>query len=357
VYNSWAPYATVFNAVYILFIMSVFYLLLIVILLICTFLCTLSSKSIVSPSVNVPPYSLFLAWIILVVYLTRLFVWGDELFLFSTFLSSSEISSSLIEPSSHSAVIAFLDFMLYLFVKIVVLIYSLLCYQLSLPLIYYFYYFLFINVGLFIYFMWLLLLETNPKNYIFVYGVVSHRYFFPCVNLSYSVSVVLIAADFSSATGILPANLFVEHPRPIDLLSGSRGQHLGFSVPASSSDFHAPTIGTLDTSVDFDHLYTIDSHLLSSIANSSVLSSDRNQVILHSILHTSTGLPSTSHAIEDSTSHFLNCEGFHLTSTTRLRPFIAWIELYRTSVPGGRVITVEDLLCSIRISDLRLSSI
>ena len=171
--------------------------------------------------------------------------------------------------------------------------------------------------------MWLVLLATNPKNYIFVFGVVSHRYFLPCANLSFSVSVILIAADFSSATGILPAHLFVDHPRPIDLLSGSRGQQPGFFVPASSSDFHAPTIGTLDTSVDFDYLYTIDSHLLSSIANSSVLSSDRNQVILHSILHNSPGLPSSSHAIVDSTSNFKNCEGFHLTSTTRIRPFIA----------------------------------
>ena len=153
----------------------------------------------------------------------------------------------------------------------------------------------------------------------------SHRYFYLGVNLSYSIFTVLVAADFSSATGSLPANLFLHNWPTINALIGERG-YPAYFIPAGLLDHasHYPTLGTPDTANNFDDLYNIDITLLRNISNSSLLSSDSNQVILHSMLHTtfSPGSSSSRPVPVDSTSYFVNCEGYHLTSPSRLRPFI-----------------------------------
>jgi hypothetical protein len=183
---------------------------------------------------------------------------------------------------------------------------------------------LFINVILFIYFIWLLLVKTNSTNYIFLFGVVSHRYFYFGVNLSYSIFTVLVAADYSSATGSLPANLFLHNWPTINALIGERG-YPSYFIPAGLDHVsHYPPLGTPNATNNFDDLYDIDIVLLRNISNSPLLSTDFNQVILHSMLHTSisSGSPSSSPLPVDSTSYFKNCEGYLLTSPTRLRPFI-----------------------------------
>jgi len=156
---------------------------------------------------------------------------------------------------------------------------------------------------------------------------VSHRYFYFGVNLSYSICTVLVAADFSSATGSLPANLFLHNWPTINSLIGERG-YPAYFIPAGLLD-HAsqlPSLGTPNATNNFDDLYEIDITLLRNISNSPFLSSDEsNQVILHSMLHTSetsSGCPSSRPVPVDSTSYFKNCEGYLLTSPTRLRPFI-----------------------------------
>jgi hypothetical protein len=169
--------------------------------------------------------------------------------------------------------------------------------------------------------MWLLLVKTNSTNYIFLFGVVSHRYFYLGVNLSYSIFTVLVASDFSSATGSLPANLFLHNWPTINSLIGERG-YPPYFIPAGLLDHaaHYPSLGTPNATNNFDDLYDIDITLLRNITNSPLLSSDSNQVILHSMLHTS--FSSGSPIPVDSTSYFRNCEGYLLTSPTRLRPFI-----------------------------------
>jgi hypothetical protein len=184
---------------------------------------------------------------------------------------------------------------------------------------------LFINVILFIYFIWLLLLKTNSTNYIFLFGVVSHRYFYLGVNLSYSIFTVLVASDFSSATGSLPANLFLHNWPTINALIGERG-YPAYFIPAGFLDHasHYPSLETPNAANNFDDLYNIDITLLRNISDSPFLSSDSNQVILHSMLHTtfSPGSSSSRPVPVDSTSYFKNCEGYLLTSPSRLRPFI-----------------------------------
>jgi hypothetical protein len=183
---------------------------------------------------------------------------------------------------------------------------------------------LFINVILFIYFIWLLLVKTNSTNYIFLFGVVSHRYFYLGVNLSYSVFTVLVAADSSSAAGSLPANLFLHNWPTINALIGERG-YPSYFIPAGLDHVsNYPPLGTPNASNNFDDLYDIDIILLRNISHSPLLSNDFNQVILHSMLHTtiSSGSPSARPLPVDSTSYFKNCEGYQLTSPTRLRPFI-----------------------------------
>jgi len=155
--------------------------------------------------------------------------------------------------------------------------------------------------------------------------VVSHRYFYFGVNLSYSVFTVLVAADFSSATGSLPANLFLHNWPTINSLIGERG-YPSYFIPAGLLD-HATDylpLGAPNPTNNFDGLYDIDITLLRNISNSPLLSTDSNQVILHSMLHTSVSSgPTSSRPVPvDSTSYFKNCEGYLLTSSTRLRPFI-----------------------------------
>ena len=315
------------------------------------------SYSLVRPLFKVPGYPLFLVLTILVVHVIRLSVWGDEL-LGSRFLSSWEISRSLIDLSFPR--ISLLDFILQLFIQIAALIYNLPYYQFSSYFVYYFYYCLFINVILFVYFIWLLLLKTNSTNYIFWFGVVSHRYFYFGVNLSYSVFTVLVAADFSSATGSLPANLFLHNWPTINSLIGERG-YPPYFIPAGLLD-HATDylpLGAPSPTNNFDDLYDIDIALLRNISNSPLLSCDLNQVILHSMLHTtiSSGSPSSRPLPVDSTSYFKNCEGYQLTSPTRLRPFIGWIDTYRTSTldgRDGRFVTIEGLLSC--VNDLTLTA-
>ena len=308
------------------------------------------SYSSVRALFKVPPYSLLLVLTVLVVHVGRLSVWGDEL-LGSRFLSSWEISRSLIELSFPR--ISLIDFILHLFIHIAALIYGLPYYHLSSHFVYYFYYCLFINVILFIYFMWLLLVKTNSTNYIFLFGVVSHRYFYLGVNLSYSIFTVLVASDFSSATGSLPANLFLHNWPTINSLIGERG-YPPYFIPAGLLDHaaHYPSLGTPNATNNFDDLYDIDITLLRNITNSPLLSSDSNQVILHSMLHTS--FSSGSPIPVDSTSYFRNCEGYLLTSPTRLRPFIGWIETYRTSTLAGRFVPIEGLLSC--LNDLTLTA-
>ena len=154
----------------------------------------------------------------------------------------------------------------------------------------------------------------------------SHRYFYFGVNLSYSIFTVLVAADFSSATGSLPANLFLHNWPTINSLIGERG-YPAYFIPAGLLD-HAsqlPPLGTPDATNNFDDLYNIDITLLRNISDSPFLSTDSNQVILHSMLHTSetsSGHASSRPLPVDSTSYFKNCEGYLLTSPTHLRPFI-----------------------------------
>jgi len=355
VYGSRALLATVFNTVdtYILFMSFSTYLLLVLLTYTHLFMLFLSYSS-VRPLLKVPPYSLLLVLTILVVHVIRFSVWGDEL-LGSRFLSFWEIIRPLIELSFPR--ISLIDFISQLSIQIAALIYGLLYYQLSSHFVYYFYYCLFINVILFIYFIWLLLLKTNSTNYIFLFGIVSHRYFYLGVNLSYSIFTVLVAADSSSATGSLPANLFLHNWPTINSLIGERG-YPAYFIPAGLLDHasHYPSLGTPNATNNFDDLYNIDITLLRNISDSSLLSSDFNQVILHSMLHItfSPGSSSSRPVPVDSTSYFRNCEGYLLTSPTRLRPFMGWIETYRTSTLDGRFVPIEGLLSC--VNDLTLTA-